>query len=156
TAPSTDPTTSQTATSAEQSTDPAAGQTAAPATQSTDPATAQTAAPAAQSPDQNTAPSDANTPTGTAGAQAPAPQPTPRPAAQTPGVRAGSVNITDKVTMGGYGSVRYETNSLKEPNKPAGFDFRRFVLATDATPSDRLQAYIELEFERLGEIEIEK
>ena len=57
--------------------------------------------------------------------------------------------------MGGYGSVRYETNSLHEP-KPAGFDFRRFVLATDATPNDRLQAYIELEFERLGEIEIER
>jgi hypothetical protein len=66
------------------------------------------------------------------------------------------VSITDKVTMGGYGSVRYETNSLKEPNKPAGFDFRRFVLTTDATPNDRLQAYVEIEFERLGEIEIER
>src|SRR6185369_7909364 len=79
TAPSTDPTPSQTATSAGQSADPAA---------------AQTDAPAAPSPDHNAVPSDANAPTGTAGAQPAAPQPAPRPAAQTPGVRAGSVNLT--------------------------------------------------------------
>ncbi len=59
------------------------------------------------------------------------------------------------VTIGGYGSVRYEVNTLNEP-KPAGFDFRRFVLTTDATPHDRLQAYVELEFERLAEIEVER
>ena len=88
-------------------------------------------------------------------AQQPAQNPTPRPAAPTPGVRSAGIAISDKVTMGGYGSVRYETNSLHEP-KPAGFDFRRFVLTTDATPNDRLQAYIEVEFERLGEIEVER
>src|SRR5262245_6183275 len=79
----------------------------------------------------------------------------PRHAPQTPVVRTGSVSVSDKVTIGGYGSVRFETNSLKEP-KPAGFDFRRFVLTTDATPNDRLQAYIEVEFERLAEIEVER
>ena len=42
-----------------------------------------------------------------------------------------------------------EANSLDEP-KPAGFDFRRFVLTTDISPNDRLQAYIEIEFERFG------
>jgi hypothetical protein len=72
-----------------------------------------------------------------------------------PGVRPGGVNIGDVVKIGGYGSVRYETNSLTAP-KPAGFDFRRFVLTTDATPSDRLRAYVEIEFERLGEIEVER
>src|SRR5262245_43587695 len=56
-------------------------------------------------------------------------QNTPRPAPQTPGVRPYGVSVGDKVTVGGYGSVRYETNSLEEP-KPAGFDFRRFVLTT--------------------------
>jgi len=113
-----------------------------------------------------TDPSSQN-PVGTAGQpadpDAPAPDPAankpdpqaPRPAPQTPGVRTGGVSVSDKVTMGGYGSVRFETNSLKEP-KPAGFDFRRFVLTTDATPNDRLQAYIEVEFERLGEIEVER
>jgi hypothetical protein len=88
-------------------------------------------------------------------AQNPPQNPTPRPAAPNPGVRPGGISVTDKVTMGGYGSVRYETNSLHEP-KPAGFDFRRFVLTTDATPNDRLQAYVEVEFERLGEIEVER
>lgn len=135
-----------------------------PATDSTPAPTPDSAAPspqtpdaAAPSPDQNTPTPDANTPTATTGAQPATPQqPTPRPASPTPGARTGTVSLTDKVTMGGYGSVRYETNSLKEPNKPAGFDFRRFVLTTDATPNDRLQAYVEVEFERLGEIEIEK
>jgi hypothetical protein len=72
-----------------------------------------------------------------------------------PGVRPGGVNIGDAVKIGGYGSVRYETNSLTAP-KPAGFDFRRFVLTTDATPSDRIRGYVEIEFERLGEIEVER
>ena len=119
-----------------------------------DPATPQTADPAAPAPDPNIQPSDLNTQTAAPGAQPAAPQNT-RPASPTPGVRTGGVAVTDKVTMGGYGSVRYETNSLEEP-KPAGFDFRRFVLTTDATPNDRLQAYIEVEFERLGEIEVER
>src|SRR5262245_31189346 len=80
---------------------------------------------------------------------------TNRPAAQTPGVRTGSVTVSDTVTVGGYGSVRYEVNNLEKP-KPSGFDFRRFVLTADATPNDRLQAYIEIEFERLAEIEVER
>jgi len=134
--------------------------------------TASSTDPTTQAPDQNTPSPDSNAPPsdpgsqdtagaqgaagtqGTAGAQA-APGQTPRPAPQTPGVRSYGVAIGDKVTVGGYGSVRYETNSLHEP-KPAGFDFRRFVLTTDATPNDRLQAYIEVEFERLAEIEVER
>lgn len=72
-----------------------------------------------------------------------------------PGVRPGGVNIGDVVKIGGYGSVRHETNSLAAP-KPAGFDFRRFVLTTDATPNDRVRAYVEIEFERLGAIEVKR
>ena len=51
--------------------------------------------------------------------------------------------------------MRYEANTLDKP-KPSGFDFRRFVLTADATPNDRLQAYVEIEFERLAEIEVER
>ena len=65
------------------------------------------------------------------------------------------MKLSDSVSVGGYGSVRYEKNNLDDP-KPSGFDFRRFVLTTDATPNDRLQAYIEIEFERLADIEVER
>lgn len=82
-------------------------------------------------------------------------QNTTRPEPQTPGIRPGGVGVSDTVTIGGYGSVRFETNSLDEP-KPAGFDFRRFVLATDISPNDRLKAYIEIEFERFGALEVER
>jgi len=78
-----------------------------------------------------------------------------RPPDQTPGVRPGGVGIGDKVRVGGYGSMRFETNTLDAP-KPAGFDFRRFVLTTDATPHERIQVYAEVEFESLGEIEVER
>lgn len=78
-----------------------------------------------------------------------------RPPLQTPGVRPGGIGLGDGVRVGGYASVRFEASSL-EPPKPAGFDFRRFVLTTDVTPHDRLQAYVEIEFERLAEIELER
>ena len=116
-------------------------------------ATAPTQAPDQQPPD--------NTPAQTSGQGAPTdpaaakPPDQGRPAAQTPGVRTGGVEVTDTVTVGGYGSVRYEANTLDKP-KPSGFDFRRFVLTADATPNDRLQAYAEIEFERLAEIEVER
>jgi len=114
-----------------------------------DPATAQP--PDQQPPDQQQ-PNDQQQPADPAAAQ---PPDQPRPAPQTPGVRTGYVKLGDTVTVGGYGSARYEFNTLDKP-KPSGFDFRRFVLTTDATPNDRLQAYIEIEFERLGEIEVER
>ena len=72
-----------------------------------------------------------------------------------PGVRPGGINLSEAVKVGGYGSVRYESNSLPAP-KPSGFEFRRFVLTTDATPNDRIRAYVEIEFERLAEIEVER
>jgi Phosphate-selective porin O and P len=83
-------------------------------------------------------------------------QTTPTPSApQTPGVRPGGLNLGEMVRVGGYGSIRFEANSLEAP-KPAGFDFRRFVLTTDVTPHDRVQAYVEIEFERLAELEVER
>ena len=87
-------------------------------------------------------------------AQPPAQKPT-RPKSETPGVRTGGLKLSEAVSVGGYGSVRYEKNNLDDP-KPSGFDFRRFVLTTEATPNDRLQAYIEIEFERLADIEVER
>jgi hypothetical protein len=101
--------------------------------------------PPAQTPDQDA-------PTDPAAAQPPDKD---RPAPQTPGVRTGTVEVGDTVTVGGYGSLRYEANTLDKP-KPSGFDFRRFVLTADATPHDRLQAYVEIEFERLAGIEVER
>jgi hypothetical protein len=77
------------------------------------------------------------------------------PGAQEPGVRPGGIAIGDAVRVGGYASIRFESNSL-DGSKPAGFDFRRFVLTTDVAPNDRLRAYMELEFERFGEIELER
>ena len=127
----------------------------------TDPSNPPPVGTAGQPADTAGQPADANAP---ADPNAPAPDPNakpdpnaqgPRQAPPTPGVRPGGYGLADKVTVGGYGSMRFETNSLDEP-KPSGFDFRRFVLTTDATPNERLQAYIEVEFERMGEIEVER
>ncbi len=60
---------------------------------------------------------------------------------------------SNKVKLGGYGSIRFENGNSKDPST---FTFRRFVLTTDATLTDRLSAYSEIEFERFGELELEK
>src|SRR4051812_24483910 len=69
--------------------------------------------------------------------------------------------LADRVRIGGYGSMRYETNNVKAGNNipggsANGFTFRRLVLTTDAKPASRLRIYSEVEFERLLEIESEK
>tara|TARA_R110000823_G_scaffold281416_2_gene399721 strand:- start:8763 stop:10301 length:1539 start_codon:yes stop_codon:yes gene_type:complete len=56
--------------------------------------------------------------------------------------------------IGGYGSIRAETNNLDADQDT--FTFRRIVLTGDGKINDRLEAYFELEFERFGEIELEK
>lgn len=63
-------------------------------------------------------------------------------------------DLTDRVKIGGYGSVRFETNSLKEQHNT--FTFRRFVLTADAKPADPMRVYMELEFERFTQIELER
>jgi hypothetical protein len=119
-----------------------------------EPGLAQSPPAAGQSNIKPTDPSTAQPPDESKGQPPDQTAPTRAPS-QNPGVRSGSVEVGDKVTVGGYGSVRYEANTLDNP-KPSGFDFRRFVLTTDATPNDRLQAYVEIEFERLAEIEVER
>lgn len=58
-----------------------------------------------------------------------------------------------KVKLGGYGSVRYENGTSKDPST---FTFRRFVLTTDAQVTDRLSVYSEIEYERFSALELEK
>ncbi len=69
--------------------------------------------------------------------------------------------LNNRVTLGGYGSMRFEANDVSPgqfipSGSPNGFTFRRFVLTTDARLTPRLRIHSETEFERLLEIEIEK
>ena len=69
--------------------------------------------------------------------------------------------LNNRVTLGGYGSMRFEANNVSPgqfipSGSPNGFTFRRFVLTTDARLTPRLRIHSETEFERLLEIEIEK
>ena len=75
--------------------------------------------------------------------------------------RGEGINLGDRVRLGGYGSVRFETNDVAQGNNipggsAAGFTFRRLVLTADARPASRLRVYTEVEFERLFEIGSEK
>ncbi|HKX12566.1 MAG TPA: hypothetical protein VJP40_05390 [bacterium] len=56
--------------------------------------------------------------------------------------------------LGGYGSIRFETNTGKDLHST--FTFRRFVLTTDAKIASRFRIYSELEFERFRKIELER
>ncbi|HJY82587.1 MAG TPA: hypothetical protein VKK81_16080, partial [Candidatus Binatia bacterium] len=64
-----------------------------------------------------------------------------------------TLNLLDRVKIGGYGSLRFESNSLD--NQENTFTFRRFVLTTDAKIAPRLHFYSELEFERFRKLELE-
>jgi hypothetical protein len=71
------------------------------------------------------------------------------------------INIGDRVRIGGYGSMRFETNDVATGNNipggsGSGFTFRRLVLTVDGRPASRLRVYSEVEFERLFELESEK
>lgn len=57
-----------------------------------------------------------------------------------------------RVDVGGYGAFRYEVSN----DVTGSVTLRRFVITTDARWGDRLQAYSEVEYERLSEIEIER
>ncbi|MBI3779798.1 MAG: FlxA-like family protein [candidate division NC10 bacterium] len=65
-----------------------------------------------------------------------------------------SSELAERVKIGGYGSVRFESNSLKEQSST--FTFRRFVLTADAKPADPMRVYLELEFERFTQLELER
>ncbi|MDE2181320.1 MAG: hypothetical protein KGJ40_10815, partial [candidate division NC10 bacterium] len=63
-----------------------------------------------------------------------------------------SSELLERVRIGGYGSVRFEANNLKEQRN--SFTFRRFILTADARPVDPMRVYMELEFERFSQIEL--
>src|SRR5215510_1450048 len=89
-----------------------------------------------------------------AGQPAPAPTPTPVTAEQpSPPAAATTPWITD-FKIGGYGSLRFESSNIDKVGDT--FTFRRFVLSGDATITNRIRSVVELEFERLTELEIEK
>ncbi len=71
-----------------------------------------------------------------------------------PGAGGPLRGLMDRVAIGGYGSLRYEGSSLEEQKHT--FTFRRFVLTVDANIAPRLKGYMELEFERFRELELEK
>src|SRR5262249_17781445 len=111
------------------------------------------AAPSASAPRTATAPAPAP---GTSPAAKPAPvvtaqtrperADTPMPTTQLP--------FTDRVRVGGYGSMRVSVTD--DPALKNTFELRRFVLTSDARIAPRLSAYMELEFERFRKLEIEK
>src|SRR5262245_16792306 len=99
----------------------------------------------------------APTPAPPAGAP-PAGQPSPAPAPTTaeqpqPPPATKAPWVTD-FKLGGYGSVRFESSDID--NVGDTFTFRRFVLSGDATIANRIRGVVELEFERLTELEVEK
>jgi uncharacterized protein YifE (UPF0438 family) len=84
----------------------------------------------------------------------PAP-PGPAPAAVTvPAVPTERPLRVSDFKIGGYGSTRFEATDLSRLNNT--FTFRRFVLSGDATIGERLRSVVELEFERLTELEVER
>lgn len=75
--------------------------------------------------------------------------------ADTAAASAGTEEPSEyRVDVGGYGSFRLE-GSDRAGGQPA-FTLRRFVVTTDAHLGGRLQVYSEVEYERLGEIEVER
>jgi hypothetical protein len=83
-----------------------------------------------------------------------APPPPPPPAVtEAPPTPARTLDLSD-FKIGGYGSVRFEASDLRDLKST--FTFRRFVLSGDATIANRLRGVVELEFERLTELEVER
>ena len=62
-------------------------------------------------------------------------------------------NDNTYIKLGGYASMRYETDSAQDVNDT--FTLRRVVFTTDAKIASRLRFYSELEFERFRKIELE-
>src|SRR5262249_45147263 len=89
-----------------------------------------------------------------AGQPAPAPTPTPVTAEQpSPPAAATTPWITD-FKIGGYGALRFEASNIDKIGDT--LTFRRFVLSGDATIANRIRSVVELEFEHLTELEVEK
>ncbi len=82
--------------------------------------------------------------------------PAPAAATATPAAQPqeGYRPLGEAVRLGGYGSVRFETNSLDDA--PNTFTFRRFVLTGDARIADPLRFVFEVELERFTQLEVER
>jgi hypothetical protein len=77
------------------------------------------------------------------------------PATPTTAAPSGLVEeVARRVTLGGYGSVRFEANSADDTHDT--FTFRRFVLTADAAVAPKMRFYLELELERFRELELER
>ncbi len=83
-------------------------------------------------------------------AQAPAPEAPPTVAATS----EAKPQLLDRVQIGGYGSVRFESSSADDTHET--FTFRRFVLTADAAIAPKMRFYLELEFERFRKLELER
>jgi hypothetical protein len=68
--------------------------------------------------------------------------------------RERTLSLLERVKIGGYGSLRFEGNSLDKLENT--FTFRRVVLTTDAKIAPRLRFYLELEYERFRKLELER
>ena len=68
--------------------------------------------------------------------------------------RTQTLGLLERVKLGGYGSARFEANSLDKLHDT--FTLRRLVLTTDAKIAPRLRFYLELEYERFRKLEIER
>jgi len=67
---------------------------------------------------------------------------------------AQTLDLLERVKIGGYGSVRYENSSLDDLRST--FTLRRLVLTTAAKITPRLHFYTELEYERFRKLELER
>ena len=77
-----------------------------------------------------------------------------QPVVATPAPPAERPSLLTDFKIGGYGSTRFEASDLDRLNNT--FTYRRFVLAGDARIGDRLRSVVELELERLTELEVER
>ncbi len=62
-------------------------------------------------------------------------------------------NLLDRVTLTGYGSIRFEHNTLD--NLQDTFTYRRFTFDVDAEIAPRLRYFMELEFPRFRKLEFD-
>jgi len=70
------------------------------------------------------------------------------------GLRNTTLSLFERIKVGGYGSGRYEANSLREQSNT--FTLRRLVLTTDAKIAPRIRFFSEIEYERFRKLEIER
>jgi len=105
--------------------------------------------------EQSRAQGQATPPPATPAAQtAPPGGPPAQPTVAAPLPPAERPSLLSDFKIGGYGSTRFEATDLDRLNNT--FTYRRFVLSGDARIGDRLRSLVEIELERLTELEVER